>query len=60
MKFLSLVALCGLLSVTACSHKHKRDCCKDKESCSKEQKKDCCKDKKEKADCKDGSCEKKK
>lgn len=57
MKFLSLLTLTALLSVTACSHHMKKHCDgKDKTSCSKEEgKKKCCDDKK---DCKDGSCEK--
>lgn len=51
MKFLSLIVLSGLLTVS-CAHKK----CDSKESCNKESK-SCCQ--KEKSDCKDGHCDKK-
>lgn len=52
MKFLSLVVLSGLLTVS-CAHKKS---CGSKDHCDK-QEKSCCKDKKE--ECKDGHCAKK-
>ena len=54
MKFLSLVVLSGLLSVSCA---HKKDCA-GKESCDKKEAKACCK--KNMKDCKDGSCKKEK
>lgn len=59
MKLMSYLTLTVLLSLGACSHHHKKDCCKGKEqaTCSKEKcDKPCC-DKEKK--CKDGSCDKK-
>lgn len=50
MKFLSLIVLSGLLTVS-CAHKK----CDSKESCDKKDKACCMK---EKSDCKDGHCKK--
>ncbi len=58
MKLLSYLTLSALITITACSHHPKKDCCagKDQMSCAKENcNKPCCdKDKK----CSDGSCAK--
>jgi hypothetical protein len=54
MKFLSLMTMTALLSITACSH-HGKKACGDKTSCSKEEgKKACC----QKEKCDKGSCKK--
>ncbi len=57
MKFLSLITLSALLTVTSCSH-FKKSCCKDKEatSCSKDE---CKKSEDKKEDCAGDSCKKK-
>lgn len=58
MKTLSALTLVALLSLTSCSHFHKRSCCspKNQATCAKEScDKPCC-DKEKK--CQDGSCEK--
>lgn len=65
MKVLSFLTLTALLTISACSHHHKKSCCGDKEkmSCDKDKKcsdESCAKPKTtEKKDCKDDSCHKK-